>query len=146
MTDIENVEHTDEEIEENIDRRMKIAIELLEDHPYVVDTWVAPLGLEFGAYFKQVNPETKLFEMMLGVDAHKTFLVNSDKRGGAEDNGIVVHRVWDVKNEYHCPAKGGKEVPFTHWSDDYEWTTGSWQRTIEEFLNDAGYEKVDEGG
>lgn len=133
--------HTDEEIQENIERRIELAIELLEDHPYVVNTWHSNPGRELSASFKQVNPDTDILDAMLGIEEYGTWWMNTEKREYVEDNGLVVERGWDVPHEYHCLTKDGEEVPFTEWSDDYEWTTGSWQQTIEEFLEEAGYTK-----
>lgn len=133
--------YNQEEIQENVERRIEIAVDLLEQHPHVVETWSTPVAREFGACFKQVCPDTDTIEIMLELEEYGTWWINSDEREYVEDNGLVVEREWDVHNEYFYLEKDGEEVPFTEWSDDYEWDIGSWEQTIEEFLNEAGWSK-----
>lgn len=135
--------YTEEEIQENVERRIEIAVDLLEQHPYTVNTWSSAIGRELTASFKLDNPDTDIFETMLGLEEYGAYWIDSDEREYVDDNGLVVVRGWDVPHKYFYFEKDGEEVPFTEWSDDYEWDIGSWQQTIEEFLNEAGWSKDD---
>lgn len=137
-----NKEYTEDEIRENVGRRIEIAIELLEDHPHVVGTWCSKMGGEICAGFDLVNPDTDVMESMLSLDlAHETLKHGSEVE--VYDYPDVVFEItWDVNQEYFCLEKNGEEVPFTEWSDNYEWDIGSWQNTINEFLEKAGYSRA----
>jgi len=134
-------DYTEEEIRENVERRIEVAVDLLEDHPYVIGTWSSLAAREFSAFFTQVDPDTDMLEGMLDLECYGTWLVNGSEKDYVNEDRLLVERGWDVPFEYHSLKKNGEKAPFTEWSENYEWTTGIWQRSIEEFLEDAGWSK-----
>lgn len=132
----EKDEYTEEEIRENMAERVELANELLQDHPHAVNTWVSDLSMELDADFKSVNPDTDELETLLGLERWSTVLKAND------DSELVMGVGWDVTEEYVCLKEDGEEVPFSRWSDDYDWPLAEYERSIEDVLEEAGWDKT----